>query len=201
MRPPVTHTSSPEGRIAPGRLYDAAELRALDISPARRRSLLRAGVIERAWRGAYYRPASSKWGPVPASDEEILRVYLRGAPYVKSGSSAWNHLLLGSTGVFAIPLIYTAGRAREVTLDGRRFCFRPVRFPTPPTLEWAVVDLIMHRAMAGLDLPTLERSLVRALAAKRFDGERLSSMATAFGTPEARAVVARCRERGALPSL
>jgi hypothetical protein len=94
----------------------------------------------------------------------------------------WNTLGLGTTGVEAVPLVYNTTQTGEVGLSGRRFELRRVGFPPRPSLEYFVVDLLENTERAGVDRETVQHALSRAVAAGRFDPERLRMMAQRYGT-------------------
>lgn len=180
-------------RLIEGRVYRTRDLERWSANPTRlAKRLVAAGELVRLQRGLYYRPEQSNWGPVPPDRNELLRAALDGQPFLISGSSAWNRLGLGATGVFAAPLVYNSKYSGKREIAGQLFHMRRVRFPRHTSQEWFVVDLIRHRNMAGVDLETLERALQDAVAAGRYDTERLIEMAKQFGTREVRTIIARC---------
>jgi hypothetical protein len=173
-----------------GRVYRTADLKRWSTNPTRTAErLVAAGTLRKLRHGLYYHPQLSKWGVVPPAREEVLRAVLGDTPFVVTGSGVWNALGLGSTAVFATPLVYNGKLSGEVTIDVFRFAFRRVRFPPSPSTEWCVVDLIQHRAMAGLDLETLRQTLRAALLDRRFDAVQLQQMAAEYGTRETQTLV------------
>lgn len=182
-----------------GKVYRTKELRRWSCNPTRLAEMLvRQGELTRLRHGLYYRPERSRWGTVPPGRDEILRAFFDGNPYLVTGSTAWNGLGLGSTAVFAVPLVYNTTRTGDVEIAGKKFSLRRVRFPEDPSLEWFVVDLMRNREMAGVDLAMLERNLAHAIRAKRFDQRRLSSMASVYGTREVQEAVHRSIAAAAL---
>lgn len=170
-------------QLREGRIYRTKELRRWSANPTRLAERLVAdGKLVPLRKGLYHCPRQSSWGVVPPEREEILRAALDGAPFLISGSSTWNALGLGSTAVFATPLVYNTKFSGEREIAGRRFYFRRVRFPRKPSREWHVVDLIEHRLEAGVDLASVLQNLSAALRAGRFDASRLMAMASAYGT-------------------
>src|SRR3990170_8802520 len=79
--------------------------------------------------GLFVHPRRGRFGVVPPSDEELLRAFLCGAPFVLTGPDRWNALGLGTTAVFAAPLVYNTKRSGTFELGGRRFVLRRVAFP------------------------------------------------------------------------
>jgi hypothetical protein len=177
-------------KLIPGRVYRTADFRRWVANPTRTvERLVAAGKLRKLRHGLYYRPQRSKWGAVPPEREEVLRAFLKDTPFVVTGSGVWNALGLGSTAVFATPLVYNDKLSCETTIDVFRFAFRRVRFPLTLNTEWFVIDLIQNRGMAGLDAETLGQTLRAALAEGRFDAARLLRMAVEYGTRETQAMV------------
>jgi len=111
------------GRARPvlreGRVYRTRDLARWTQSPARlAQRLVGEGALQRISRGLYYAPVASRFGPVPAPDEVILRAVLGGAPFLISGPPRWNALGLGSTAMFATTLVYNSRRNGEFVLGG-----------------------------------------------------------------------------------
>ncbi|MCU0659689.1 MAG: hypothetical protein MUF64_31815 [Polyangiaceae bacterium] len=100
-----------------------------------------------------------------------------GGAFVFTGPERWNALGLGSTAVFAVPLVYNTRRSGRFELGGRTFLLRRVVFPLDPPVEWFVVDLLEHTEQARTSLADLTAGLRRALARGAFDPERLRAMA------------------------
>lgn len=176
--------------LEPGRAYRTRDLRRWGQNPTRlARRLVEEGRLREAAHGLYYAPVPSRFGPAPASDEELLRAFLDGEPFLITGPPQWNALGLGSTAMFAAKLVYNTQRTGEFVLDGRRFILRRVYFPDEPTPEWFVIDLLQHHDMAGAALSDLRHGLVATLRAGRWDRGQLRAMAEAYGTKATQALV------------
>jgi hypothetical protein len=183
-------TAAAQPQLQPGRAYRTRDLRPWSANPTRlARRLVRDGRLFEAAHGLYYAPTPSRFGPLPATDAELLRALLGGAPFLVTGPPAWNALGLGSTAMFACTLVYNPRRTGELVLDGRPFLLRRVAFPAEPSPEWFVVDLLQHHAMAGAALSELRAGLVATLRQGRWDRARLREMARAYGRRETVAVV------------
>lgn len=176
--------------LEPGRAYRTRDLLRWGRNPTRlARHLVAEGRLREAAHGLYYAPVDSKFGPAPASDEELLRAFLCGDPFLITGPPLWNSLGLDSTAMFAAKLVYNTRRTGEFVLDGRRFILRRVNFPTTPAPEWYVIDLLQHHDMAGATLSELRAGLVATLRAGRWDCARLRAMAKAYGSKATLALV------------
>ena len=176
--------------LEPGRAYRTRELRQWSANPTRlARRLIDEGKLRQAAHGIFYAPRPTRFGPAPAADEELLRVFLQGEPFLVTGPPYWNALGLGSTAMFAVKLVYNLSRSGEFVLDRRRFLLRRVSFPDQPTAEWFIIDLLQHHGMAGVALSELSEGLVATLRLGRWDRERLREMANIYGSRTTLAVV------------
>ncbi len=173
-----------------GRVYRTEEFRDADSNPTRLvKRLVAQGRLTPLRQGLYYAQRVSSFGPVPPREDELLRAFFRGKPYLRTGPSVWNALGLGTTMVEARPLVYNTTRSGTVELAGRLFELRRARFPRRATPEFFVVDLLENRARAGLDADVAHHVLAEALKAGRFSGEDLEDMAERFGTRATQAFV------------
>jgi hypothetical protein len=118
-----------------------------------------------------------------------MRAFLAGGQFVFTGPERWNALGLGSTAVFAAPLVYNTKRSGAFKLGPRRFELRRVAFPLNPPPEWFVVDLFENADQAGVPRAKLAAALTRALGRGTFKRERLRQMAERYGTKATQALV------------
>jgi hypothetical protein len=178
-----------------GRVYRTKEFARWTANPSRLlKRLVREGVLVRLGQGLVAYPETSKFGPTPPSDQELMRGFLEGAPFVFTGPEKWNALGLGSTALFAVPLVYNTKRSGLFELSGRRFRLSRVRFPKRPTPEWYAVDLFENHHSAGVSLATLRGGLTRALQEKRLEEKALVDAAAEFATRETRDYVQNALE-------
>jgi hypothetical protein len=184
----------PSPLLEPGRVYRTRDLAAWSTNaPRLARHLVEQGTLVPLAHGLFVHPKRGRFGQVPPTDEEVMRAFLGGAPFVFTGPERWNALGLGTTAVFAMPLVYNTKRSGRFELGGRTFLLRRVAFPLDPPTEWFVVDLFEHAEQAGTSQADLTVRLRRALARGAFDPERLRAMADTYGTKGTRDAV-----RGAL---
>jgi len=187
----VSQAAQPD--LDPGRAYRTQELRRWSANPARlAKRLVCEGKLRQAAYGLFYAPIKSRFGEVPARDEELLRAFLADSPFVITGPPRWNALGLGSTAMFAATMAYNTRRTGEFVLDGRPFLLRRVLFTENPPPEWFVVDLLQHHEMAGVSLADLEERIAATLREGRWDAERLHKMADKYGSKATLALVERC---------
>jgi hypothetical protein len=118
-----------------------------------------------------------------------MRAFLDGSAFVFTGSERWNALGLGSTAVFATPLVYNTKRSGTFELGGRRFLLRRVAFPANPPAEWFVVDLLENAEQAGASVTEIAAALSRALGRGGFDRERLHQLAHKYASKTTAALI------------
>jgi len=187
----LSQTTQPN--LEAGRAYRTRDLRRWGANPTRlARRLVSEGKLREAARGLFYAPTGSRFGPAPAREDEILRAFFAGSPFVITGPPRWNTLGLGSTAMFVATLVYNKRRTGEFTFDGRRFLLRRVLFPESPPPEWFVIDLLQHHEMAGVSLAELEERLVATLREGRWNRDHVREMAVAYGTKATLSTVERC---------
>ena len=179
--------------LKPGKVYRTADLRRWGKNPTRlARRLEEAGKLQPLpVQGLYVCPRRSRFGTVPPKDEEVLDAFLKRSPYVFTGPTQWNRLGLRSTAVFADTWVYNTKRTCTLKVGNRRLQLRRVRFPRHPSPEWYAVDLLENHEAAGMPLSQLEEALRSAVAAERFDPDRLRRAASEYGTRETQALVDR----------
>ncbi|MEI6568993.1 MAG: hypothetical protein WCR20_20085 [Verrucomicrobiota bacterium] len=182
----------------PGQVLRTEDLRQWSANPSRLgKRLVQEGKLALVKQGLFVAPRWSKFGTVPPASGPLLEAFLKGAPYLETGPKAWNALGLGSTSVFTGALVYNTKRSGHFILAGKAFDLRRVRFPSAPTPEWFVVDLLEHHDEAGVSLETLASRLAAALLTQRFDPKKLLTMAEGFGTQRTRRVIVQAlREAG-----
>jgi hypothetical protein len=177
-------------QLRPGRAYRTKDLAAWSANaPRLAKRLVREGQLVPLAQGLFVHPRRGRFGDVPPTDAEVMRAFLDGGPFVFTGPERWNALGLGSTALFAAPLVYNTKRSGTFELGGRRYVLRRVAFPDRPAAEWFVVDLFENARSAGAEPRELARALRRAVAAGSFDAERLREVARRYGTRRTRALV------------
>ena len=155
----------------------------------RRGWLVDEGELKSLAHGLFVHAKQGRFGVVPPTDEEIMRAFLRG-PFVLTGPEQWNALGLGTSAAFAAQLVYNTRRSGEFTLGGRRFLLRRVSFPKQRSPEWFAVDLFQHAEQAAADRDELTAALCGAVKRRRFDPERLQTMAREYGSRDTQKRVA-----------
>ncbi len=190
-------TEAAQPTFEPGRVYRTRELGQWRANPPRlAQRLVRAGQLVQLSHGLFVAPRRSRFGVVPPTDEALMRALLDGGPFVFTGPERWNALGLGTTAVFARPLVYNTKRSGLFDLGGRKFLLRRVAFPEAPSPEWFVVDLFENADQAAASLDDLTAALGTALRAGRFDRNSLVAAALRFGSRRTQQLVKRALDEG-----
>jgi len=184
--------------LEPGRVYRTRDLTLWSANaPRLAKRLVNQGELVPLAHGLFAYPKRSRFGPVPPLDEEIMRAFLDGAPFVFTGPERWNALGLGTTAVLAVPLVYNTKRSGTFTFGKRRFVLRRVAFPENPPAEWFVVDLLEHTDQVATSPEDVAEVLTRALVHGKFERNRLQEMAKRFGSRATRRRVDRALRESA----
>ena len=174
-----------------GRVYRTKDFARWTANPARLvKRLVDEGLLLQLGHGLYTHPEQSKFGPTPPTDQELMRGFLEGTPFVFTGPDKWNALGLGSTAMFAAPLVYNTKRSGRFEFGGRAFELSRVKFPRQPTPEWFAVDLLENRDKAGVSFDVLREGLAKAVHDRRLRAVPLRDAAEAYGTRPTRDLVA-----------
>jgi len=191
-------TAAAQPTFEPGRVYRTRELGQWSANPPRlAQRLVRDGQLVQLAHGLFAAPRRSRFGAVPPTDEALLRAFLDGGPFVFTGPERWNALGLGTTAVFATPLVYNTKRSGLFNFGGRRFLLRRVAFPNTPSPEWFVVDLFESAEQAAAAPEELRVALEAALREGKFDRDQLASMSTRYGSRRTQALVSAALEGSA----
>ncbi|MFN0061924.1 MAG: hypothetical protein ACKVPX_05350, partial [Myxococcaceae bacterium] len=123
-------TASAHPQLEPGRVYRTRDFLTWTANaPRLAKRLVREGRLVPLAHGLFAYPRRSRFGTVPPTDEELMRAFLEGGLFVFTGPERWNALGLGTTSVFAAPLVYNTKRSGTFELGGRPFVLRRVAFP------------------------------------------------------------------------
>ena len=127
-----------------GRVYRRMDLAHLNKSVDRHiNQLLSIGMLKKLARGLYYAPRHSRFGPLPPSDEQVVKEFLRDTDFLILSPSSYNTVGLGTTQLYNITLVYNHKRYGVFKLGNRQFHFRvKPRFPKKLTPEFLYVDLL-----------------------------------------------------------
>jgi hypothetical protein len=168
-------------KLCTGMVYRREDLARLSNAVDRHlRILLSAGKLHKLAAGLYHVPRNSKFGPLPASDEQLVRAFLRDDDFLVFSPSLYNSVGLGTTQLYNKTLVYNHKRHGLFKLGNRQFDLRvKPRFPEKITPEFLYVDLLNN-----LDELAEDRDLVLARAQEKlahFDASKLSQALKKYG--------------------
>ena len=168
-------------KLCPGAVYRREDIAQLSNAVDRhQRSLLSVGKLQKLAPGLYRVPRPSRFGPLPALDEELVRAFLRDDDFLVFSPSAYNSVGLGTTQLYNQTLVYNHKRHGQFKLGNRQFDFRvKPRFPKKLTSEFLYVDLLNNLSELAED-----RDMVLALAQEKlvdYDFTRLKQALKAYG--------------------
>jgi len=168
-------------KLCPGTVYRREDLAQFSNAVDRHlRSLLSVGKLQKLAPGLYHVPRPSRFGPLPASDEELVRAFLRDDDFLVFSPSAYNSVGLGTTQLYNQTLVYNHKRHGQFKLGNRQFDFRvKPRFPKKLTSEFLYVDLLNNLSELAED-----RDMVLARAREKlvdYDFTKFKQALKAYG--------------------
>ncbi|HWZ07757.1 MAG TPA: hypothetical protein VNY53_12690, partial [Bradyrhizobium sp.] len=79
----------------------------------------------------------------PASDQDVVKAFLRDDQFLLASPNAYNSLGVGMTQLYDRTVVYNHKRHGDFQLGSRKFAFRmKPRFPKSLTKEFLLVDLV-----------------------------------------------------------
>lgn len=159
-------------QLKPGTVYRRSDLAAWTRSVDRHaRELVDAGVLKKLQNGLYYYPKESRFGAVPADDEQLVQSFLKDDGFLLTSPNAYNRLGLGTTQLYNSRVVYNHKRHGVFKLGGRTFEFRrKYKFPKRVTEEFLLVDLMNNLKSLAEDQEAL-RVKVRERALEMAPGK------------------------------
>ncbi len=127
-----------------GHVYRREDLARLSNAVDRHlNELVSNGLLKKLAQGLYFAPKQSRFGPIPPTDEQVVRGFLRDKDFLVFSPSSYNTVGLGTTQLYNSTLVYNHKRHGVFRLGNRQFDFRvKPRFPKKLTAEFLYVDLL-----------------------------------------------------------
>jgi hypothetical protein len=140
----MTKLGALKSSLKRGQVYRRGDLARLSKSVDRHvQELVADGTLKKVAPGTYYYPKKTAFGDAPASEEELVRHFLRDNRFLLTSPNVYNNLGVGTTQLYNKRVVYNHKRHGEFTLGNRRFDFRvKPHFPKKITEEFLVVDLV-----------------------------------------------------------
>lgn len=191
----INHKKSAAAHLADklqaGRVYRRMDLAHLSKSVDRHLNLLLfIGKLKKLTQGLYYVPIQSKLGPLPPTDEQVVKGFLRDNEFLVFSPSLYNTVGLGTTQLYNSTLVYNHKRHGVFKLGNRQFHFRvKPSFPKKLTREFLYVDLLNN-----LDELAEDREAVLSQARTKLFSFNQSLLQKALDSYGKMATIKRVRE-------
>ena len=182
------HTPSLKGATAhlaaglrAGHVYRREDLTFLSNAIDRHlRELVAMGKLQKLAQGLYHAPKQSSFGPLPPTDDEVVKGFLRDKEFLVFSPSSYNAVGLGTTQLYNRTLVYNHKRHGIFKLGNRQFDFRvKPRFPKKLSREFLYVDMLNN-----LDELAEDRDMVLSQARNKLssiDLKRLQEAVESYG--------------------
>ena len=140
----MTGLTQVKKHLRPGRVYRREDLAQWSASVDRHlKTLVDAGELKKVRRGMYYCPREFAFGEAPASEQELVRAFLKTDHFVVTSPNLYNQLGLGTTQLYNKLVVYNQKRRGTFDLDGRVYQFeRRMNVPRKLSKEFLLVDLV-----------------------------------------------------------
>lgn len=171
-------------QLTAGQVYSWKDLEEYSKSPGRDlKRLVDEGLLKKVGPGLYSPFKKSRFGEVPPSEEELVRVFLKGDDFLMFSTNLYNSLGVGLTQLKNETVVYNKKRYESINLSGREFKFkRPNNgYPKKLTAEFLVVDLMNNLKSMGEDPSNLQKNVRKAVHFNKFKTELLLELANMYG--------------------
>lgn len=164
-----------------GHVYRREDLARLSNAVDRHlRELVSMGKLQKLAQGLYHAPKQSNFGPLPPTDDQVVKGFLRDKEFLVFSPSSYNAVGLGTTQLYNRTLVYNHKRHGVFRLGNRQFDFRvKPRFPKKLSREFLYVDLLNN-----LEELAEDRDVVLSQARSKlgsFDIDRLQEAVENYG--------------------
>jgi hypothetical protein len=132
--------------LSPGQIYRRADIEKWSNAVDRHlNQLQKEKALFKLSGGLYYCPKESPFGPVPPSDYELVKAFLKDDRFLLMTPNAYNSLGVGTTQLYNETIVYNHKRHGIFKLGARSFRFvLKHHFPSDLCDEFLLVDLVDH---------------------------------------------------------
>ncbi len=132
--------------LNPGQVYRRADIEKWSNAVDRHlNQLQKEKTLFKLSGGMYYCPKKSPFGPVPPSDYELVKAFLKDDRFLLTTPNAYNSLGVGTTQLYNETVVYNHKRHGIFKLGVRSFRFvLKHHFPSDLSDEFLLVDLVDH---------------------------------------------------------
>lgn len=135
-----------KSRLKPGNAYRRSDIKRWSNAVDRHlHQLKEEKVLFKLSSGMYYYPKESPFGPVPPTENKIVKSFLKNDRFLLISRNAYNILGVGTTQIYNETIIYNHKRHGFFQLGMRSFRFvLKQHFPSDLCEEFLLVDLVNH---------------------------------------------------------
>lgn len=171
--------------LKPGNVYRREDLVAFSNAVDRHlQELVLEGFLSKLETGLYYRPKQSDFGPVPPSDEKLVKAFLKDDDFLVMSLNNYNSLGLGTTQLYNTKVVYNRKRDGKITLNKRQYYFVKNRnYPRKESLEFLVVDVVNNLRLLAENQDKLLQKVVKKMAS--MDKHKLMKAVNEYGNVKA----------------
>ncbi|PJD94564.1 MAG: hypothetical protein CK425_11315 [Parachlamydia sp.] len=132
--------------LTPGQVYRRADIEKWSNAVDRHLNQLQnEKALFKLSGGMYYCPKESPFGPVPPSDHELVKAFLKDDRFLLMTPNSYNSLGVGTTQLYNETVVYNHKRHGIFKLGMRSFRFvLKHHFPSDLCDEFLLVDLVDH---------------------------------------------------------
>jgi hypothetical protein len=188
--PPIRSATAQLAKtLKAGHVYRREDLARLSNAVDRHLSeLVSLGKLHKLAPGLYHAPKQSNFGPLPPTDDQLVKVFLRDKEYLVFSPSAYNAIGLGTTQLYNLTLVYNHKRHGVFVLGNRQFDFRvKPRFPKKLSREFLYVDLLNNLNELAEDRNKVLKQARSQLPS--FDLDRLKANVESYGNMSTRKLI------------
>lgn len=177
----MTKALSLKNRLRRGRVYRRTDLAKWSKSVDRHiHELLEDGTLKKVSPGVYYYPKQTVFGAAPADEKALVEKFLQDDRFLVTSPNAYNSLGVGTTQLYNKRVVYNHKRHGEFKLGNKQFSFRvKPDFPTKPTVEFLLVDLVNNLNSLAEDASTVLGKVVDKV--KSMDSRKLKRSLHKYG--------------------
>ncbi len=171
-------------QLSAGQLYSWDDLKGYSNSLGRDvKRLLEEGLLNKVGPGLYLSPKKSRFGAVPATEQQLVRGFLKTDDFLLVSPNYYNGLGLGLTQLKNEVFVYNKKRHGAVKLSNRTYQFKlkAKDYPKELTKEYLLVDLVNNLDEVGESPSMLLRNIANSVQANEFNNTQLFMLAKQYG--------------------
>jgi hypothetical protein len=171
-----------KSKLKPGATYRREDLINFSNSIDRHLGqLVKDGTLQKMSQGLFYYPRQTAFGQAPPDEKKLVRSYLKDEDFLLTSPNIFNSLGVGTTQLYNNWVVYNHKRHGKVRLGNQEFDFRlKHRFPTTPTPEFFLVDLVNNLGSLAEDKTMVLENVARKV--NTMDKKALKKSVSKYGS-------------------